>query len=98
MSAVAELDISRAIAYTEERRRQSELDRQAAEMPAVAMAEIIAGGLCGVTLSNALHTHFPDARRADVYLAIALGVARLQADATIAQMEVDLLRQEGAAA
>jgi hypothetical protein len=98
MSAVAELDISRAIAYTEERRRQSEHDRQAAEMPAVAMAEWIASGLCGVTLSNALHTHFPDARRADVYLGIALGVAWLQAEVTIARMETALLRQEGTAA
>ena len=98
MSAAGELDIRGAIAYTEERRRQSELDRQAVEMPAVVMAQWIAGGLCGVTLSNALHAHFPSARRSDVYLGIGLGVALLQADQTIDRMELDLLRQAGAAA
>ena len=60
------------------------------------MADCITSGLSGMTLVDALHHHFPSAARGDVYLAIGLAVALLQADLAIAQIENRLLRQHGA--
>jgi len=96
MSPSTNFDIGRAIAYTEQRCRQDQLDRRLADLPAAAMAACITSGPCGVTLSKLLHAHFPNARRAEVYLAISLAVAHLQAELTIGRMELDRLRKSGA--
>jgi regulator of protease activity HflC (stomatin/prohibitin superfamily) len=95
MNAVATLDISRAISYTKERERQADADRRANSLPALAMADCIASGLAGRALTDALSHHFPDAKRADTYLAVGLALALLQADLTLAEMEMSLLRNEG---
>lgn len=64
--------------------------------PASDIADLIASGYAGAMLAKLLHAHFPAAPRGDVYLAIGLAVAILQADLTAAQMETRLLRQHGA--
>lgn len=95
---VPQVNIASAIELTQERERQADIDRLIERMASAAMANCIASGLCGLSLSDTLHKHFPATRRADVYLAIGLAVALLQADLTIARMELELLRKGGAPA
>ena len=95
MGDASEVNIADAIAYTRERERQAEADRRAVELPAAHMADCISSGLSGRALADALTRHFPNTLRADVYLAIGLAVAIMQADLTIGQMELANLRQEG---
>lgn len=95
---VPQVNIADAIALTQERQRQAEIDRQICQIPAAAMADCITSGLAGMPLVQALTVHFPQARRGDVYLAIGLAVAVLQADLVIAEAELDMLRRSEAAA
>ncbi|NBU29570.1 MAG: hypothetical protein EBS42_15570 [Caulobacteraceae bacterium] len=92
------VNLASASDLAQERKRQEEIDGQWDRLPAADMADCIASGLCGLPLSDALHKHFPSTPRADVYLAVGLAVALLQADLTIARMELDLLRKGKAAA
>lgn len=98
MGAVREVDIASAIAYTQERERRLEAGRRLDRIPAADIADCIVSGLSGRALSDALRHHFPNAKRADVYLAIGLAMAILQADMTIGQMELAILRDERARA
>ena len=95
---VPQVNIADAIALTQERQRQAEIDRRLCQLPAAAMADCITSGLAGLPLVEALNAHFAHARRGDVYLAIGLAVAVLQADLVIAHAELDMLRNGGAAA
>lgn len=88
--------IGAAIAYTCERQRQADLDRQADGLPAAALADLIASGLSGFALASALTRHFPNAKRADVYLGVGLAIAILQADLTMSRMQIGALREVGA--
>jgi hypothetical protein len=57
------------------------------------MADLItSSGLAGIPLAKALHAYFPTARREDVYLAIGMAVALLQADLVVAEIELRLAR------
>lgn len=96
MGAVREVDISRAIAYTQARQHRLEAADRLERLPAALMADCMLSGLTGKALSDALRHHFPNAKRADVYLAVGLALAVLQADLTIGQMELALHRDEGA--
>lgn len=87
------VNLASAIELTQERKRQEEIDAQLERLPAAAMADCITCGLAGLALTSALHRHFATLPRADVYRAIGLAVALLQADLTIARMETDLLRK-----
>ena len=57
------------------------------------LADLMASGLAGMALAYALQHQFPDAKRADVYLAIGQAIAILQMDLTLCQMEIDLWRR-----
>lgn len=92
MGAVSEVNIAAAIDYTLDRQRQAETDRRLERIPAAALADCMVSGLSGKPLSDALRHHFPNAMRADVYLAAGLAVAILQADLTLAHMELAILR------
>lgn len=68
--------------------------------PPAEIANCIVSGISGMTLTRTLQHHFPEASRADVYFAIGLAVAILQADAAIlrsdlvfAEIELDMLRR-----
>jgi hypothetical protein len=92
MSAVREVNIADAIAYTRDRRQLAEAEGRVSQLPAAHMADCIASGLSGHALAQALTRHFPTAGRSDVYLAIGLAVAIMQADLTIGQMELATCR------
>ena len=94
MGVVSEVNIGAAIAYTQDRERQREVHRRMDNLPAFAMADCMVSGLSGRALADALRHHFPNAKRADVYLAAGLAVAILQADLTVGQMEIAALFQE----
>lgn len=93
MRKPSELNIANAIAYTKERQEAE----RCAVIPSVAMADCITSGLSGKALTDALTVHFPTAARHDVYRAIGLAVALMQADLTLAEMELAMGRQAVAA-
>lgn len=60
------------------------------------IADLIASGFSGLTLAKMLFAYFPSAARGDVYMAVGLAVAIMQADLVAAQLENRFLRQHGA--
>eukprot|EP01035_Chromulina_nebulosa_P000540 gene540-760_t len=90
MSAVAELDISRAIAYTEERRRQAELDRLKAVPTGLAHGTVTAvsdhRGFEITTLRRDIST---DGRRATVAFTDDWQADAARRDFTINAMSMD---------
>lgn len=93
--------VRKAIAETKERARvEAEAKRWEETLWAHggAMADCISSGLSGMALVQALRHHFPAAKRDEVYLAIGTAVAILQADLTLAEMELAVLRDERRAA
>lgn len=88
--------IAVAIAEVRERKRLEEEERLHQErfdtLPALRMADCITCGMSGRSLVRALHHHFPATPRGQVYLAIGLAVAQLQADLVLAHMEIQMLR------
>ncbi len=97
MAAAREVNIAAAIAYTQDRARESNSEDRGWDLPAKAIADCINSGLAGQKLTDTLRHHFPAAKRDDVYLAIGLASALFHADLMIAQMELAALkRPEGA--
>ncbi|MDX9982220.1 MAG: hypothetical protein RBU25_19525 [Lentisphaeria bacterium] len=96
MSEAPKNFVATALAETKERRRLEQEEREHQErfdaLPALRMADCITSGLSGQALVRALHHHFPNTSRPQVYFAVGLAVATLQADLVLAQMEVQLLR------
>ncbi len=96
MRKPSEVNIAAALEYTRQRQR-IEAEAARPRLPAEDIADCMTSGLSGVALSAALHNHFPTANRADVYLAAGLAVAVMQADLTLARMELDMIRRGVAA-
>lgn len=92
MVAVSELNLTAALEYTQERQQAQSGAAHVDRLPAADMADCIASGLSGQALAQALTRYFPTTGRSDVYLAIGLAVAIMQADLTIGQMELARLK------
>lgn len=66
--------------------------------PALEMADaMITSGCSGLTLAKLLAERFPDARRADVYLAAAIAITDLEVDLVVAAAEIQELKRQVAA-
>ena len=73
-----------------------ELNLAPAEWMPADLADILTSGFTGAMLAKMLHHHFPRATRRELYCAFGIATALWSADLTIAQAEIDLLRQNGA--
>lgn len=56
------------------------------------MADCILSGLTGAALSRALAMHFPNISRLEAFAAIGFAATIIQADLTLAELEIELLK------
>ncbi len=93
MQPTKELNIAAALEYSRQCREEENADKMSAlPLPGAEMADAMTSGLTGMALARCLAHHFPRAKRSEVYVAVGLAMTLMQADLTLAHMEIDILR------